>query len=236
MKFSLTGFLCAITLICCAAFLWSETTERQRAVDAIRRDGVVVSYVYPFAFPGDWRGTAYRGEPDSILQMDFFSDGPTAVYYTHTTTEICDNHVTRITEFRNLQLLLPINPRCQGNDCSELSEESLVRLGRLHKLRYLDLKGARLTPGVLRSWTELRKMEKLYLGHTNMSDDLLRFLPISPELDLLSLLGTQVTAEGIRELGELPRWTTVYLPKETVSSEDVGSLKLQFPYTDYKAY
>ncbi len=235
MKFSLKFFLCSIALVCIAASFWRELTARQRAVNALRDDGVYVSYVYPFSSPGDWRGSAYSGKPDSFAQLDFLSNGPAAVAFTQTTMEVRDDHIANIAEFHNLECLLPINPRIDGNDCSELSEASLLKLGSLHKLRYLDLEGATLTRRVLSSWVHLREVEQLHLMNTNMSDELIRDLPISPKLKVLNLTGTQVTADGLRELGELPHWTTVTLPKETVSDEDIRSLKLQFPYTEYTA-
>jgi hypothetical protein len=235
VKFSLKFFLCAIALVCVGAFLWRELTARQRAVNALRNDGVDVSYVYPFSSPGDWRGIAHRSAPDSFAQWDFLSDGPVTVVFTHTSTKVRDDHVANIAKFHNLECLLPINPRIDGNDSSELSEASLLKLGGLHTLRYLDIEGATLTRRVLRSWVHLREVEQLYLMNTNMSDELIRDLPISPKLKVLGLTGTRVTANGIRELGELPHWTTVTLPKENVSDEDIRSLKLQFPYTEYTA-
>ena len=95
------------TLVGCGILAWQKATQRQHAIDYLRKRNVVVNYVDPFS-SGNWRGSAYQGKPphadgrlNQLFGPDFGSGGPRAVGFNNTAKPITDSDMVKwSTDFR----------------------------------------------------------------------------------------------------------------------------------------
>lgn len=103
----------------------------------------------------------------------------------------------------------------------------------LDVVTWLDLSGHTLDDALLQSLETMPRLTRLTLANAGgVDDDALERLANIDTLDRLNLIGTDVTAAGLRALRDCPNLTEIYLWRAAVSDADIETLRPDFPHTD----
>jgi hypothetical protein len=113
---------------------------------------------------------------------------------------------------------------------SKITDKDLQLLLPLKKqLIILKLSNAPVTNAAMPVIGNLAALRKLYLDHTNITDEGLVHLQKLQQLQYLNLVGTPVTINGLKALQPLKELKTIYLYQTRISSNDWGAVQKLFP-------
>ncbi|MGH7139551.1 MAG: hypothetical protein ACREHD_27715, partial [Pirellulales bacterium] len=118
-----------------------------------------------------------------------------------------------------------------GGTMTSIAAESLASLGRLEKLKHLNLERASALvhemhrgPRLIRDLPRLAQLQTLNLDYAEVGDDDLRRLSAFPRLRSLSLAATDVTRTGLARLAPLEALEELAIDGEMVSAAGLKSL------------
>jgi hypothetical protein len=118
---------------------------------------------------------------------------------------------------------------CRLTGGIQITDLGLSKLGKLKKLRSLDLSGARLTPAGLKT-LEALPLERLSLWNcTALDDSAAPILAKIPQLTNLDLSYTSVGDATLKQLARLPQLKLLYLTDTKVTPEAVEAFRKQKP-------
>jgi hypothetical protein len=163
---------------CWLGWYVGSVREQQRAVDAIKRAGGVVSY--------DWNWGNYN--PDLL---DFSGRRRPSKWLLR---RVGIDYVANV-RYVGLELEPRGGKRTAGAD-----NPTLMRLGCLHHLKFLNLSGRAITDAGLPHLRHLKRLRQLELSHTPISDAGLAHLRGLTALRHLGIEGTRVTDAMVLEL------------------------------------
>ena len=110
---------------------------------------------------------------------------------------------------------------------TELTDEGLVHLTYLPDLRWLNLRGTKVTDAGMATLAQCAGLTRLHLEKTGVGDAGLEQLKSLPELEYLNLYGTPVTDGGLAHLAEIKTLKKLYLWQSQVRPR--GSLVCERP-------
>lgn len=103
----------------------------------------------------------------------------------------------------------------------------------LDVVTWLDLSGHTLDEGLLQSLETMTRLTSLTLANAGgIDDDALEQLANIETLYRLNLIGTDVSAAGLRALSDCPNLSEIYLWRTAVTGADIEELRADFPNTD----
>jgi len=111
----------------------------------------------------------------------------------------------------------------------QVGDDVLERIGRLRKLKRLALDDSAVTDVGLKHLTGLTRLWGLELNGTQVTDEGLLALRGLPNLTWLGLNGTQVTDEGLQTLRGLPNLGWLELHDTNVTSQGIKELQEALP-------
>lgn len=148
----------------------------------------------------------------------------------------CSSVLSAISRMPNLNAL--------GIEGATLRPEHIRRIGQINGLRHLQLDRSSFSVRDESFTTILPKIHTLSLRFTSVSDDDLKIVITAPLLEDIDISGTEVTANGLRDLWQMPKLKRLHcqdlqfendsLAGVTATSSLVG-LHLG-PASDYEAY
>lgn len=108
---------------------------------------------------------------------------------------------------------------------TEVTDETLVAVGKLSQLQQLDLRDGSISDAGLAHLTELKQLKALRLsgksGDTNVTDDGMKFVAQLPNLKLLSLDSLWVSEIGLSELRGMANLQELYMAETTIADEAI---------------
>lgn len=119
------------------------------------------------------------------------------------------------------QLSSPVSVNANG---TALRDEDLQRLIGWNRLEFLSLRRTKVTDAGLRTISEIRGLQGLFLTETAVTDEGLAHFAGMPELLALELSKTRVTDDGIRVLGGLRKLQHLELAGTEVSGEGLAAI------------
>jgi len=120
---------------------------------------------------------------------------------------------------------------CKVTGGLQLTDLGLAKLGKLTKLRRLNMSGAHLTPAGLKVLAGL-PIERLSLWNIDaLNDSAAAVLVEIPTLTSLDLSLTSVTDKGMQTLAKLPNLKTMYLTETKVTPKAVEAFQKTNPKT-----
>lgn len=115
-------------------------------------------------------------------------------------------------------------------NASAVTPEAGAALRTLHDhVAWLKMPGMSLNDTVLQWIAGFENLTRLSLDHSNANDAALAYLPALKKLVYLNLVGTKVSAEGARNLEQLPALRQVYLYGTAVTTADSAALAAAMP-------
>jgi internalin A len=125
----------------------------------------------------------------------------------------------------------PGGGNCKVTGGIQVTDLGLAKLGRLTKLRRLNLSGARLTPAGLKVLAGM-PLERLSLWNCQALDDAAAgVLAEIPTLTYLDLSLTKVSDAGLQVLAKLPNLKALYLTETKVTPQAVDAFQKANPKT-----
>jgi internalin A len=125
----------------------------------------------------------------------------------------------------------PGGGNCKVTGGLQITDLGLAKLGRLTKLRQLNVSGARLTPAGLKVLAAL-PLERLSLWNCDALDDAAAsVLAEIPTLTNLDLSLTKVSDKGLQALAKLPNLKVLYLTETKVTPQAVEAFQKSNPKT-----
>ena len=97
------------------------------------------------------------------------------------------------------------------SECRLVSREGLALIGKLTKLRTLELWETKLNDEALAALSALVNLEELNLEATDITNESVPTLLKFQNLARLNIAGTQLDDDGIKELAKLPKLTWLNL-------------------------
>ena len=120
---------------------------------------------------------------------------------------------------------------CKPTGGLQLTDLGLAKLGKLRKLRRLNMSGARLTPAGLKVLAGL-PLERLSLWNIEALDDAAATVLVEiPTLTNIDLSLTSLTDKGLQTLAKLPNLKTLYLTETKVTPKAVEAFQKTNPKT-----
>ena len=77
----------------------------------------------------------------------------------------------------------------------------------------------------LSNLSKFKKIEKLWLDHTGISDNTLKLVKTLENLEYLNIVGTNSTANGLRGLMQMPKLKMIYANGTKITEEEIYALK-----------
>lgn len=112
----------------------------------------------------------------------------------------------------------------------EISERTVGLLQQIRKqLVWLKLGYASLTENSWKLIGQCTNLTRLQVDHTNLTDASVQYLSFLQHLQYLNLVGTKVTAQGLRPLKGLAQLESLYLGQTLVKGNDITALQKVFP-------
>ena len=144
--------------------------------------------------------------------------------------------LTNLKNLRNIKFI-PISWRIFGSkEKLDIRDEGMIHLGKLSKLRSLDLSYSKITDRGLLHLIKLRNLRKIYLRQTQVSNKGLKSLKNFRHLRILDLSGTNISDRGLAYLKKLPHLRVLDLSNTNISNKGLACLaELQNLY-DLKLY
>ncbi len=107
----------------------------------------------------------------------------------------------------------------------KLPVDFLARLSALPEIEFLGLENTVISDSDWHNISKFRKLQILYLGHSNLSDDGVKHLSQLPELDTLSMGDTkEITDAAIPFISKLPKLTNLKLGSTKISDHGLRTL------------
>lgn len=212
-QISLRGFLILITLFGVALGLYIRRVSIQKStISAIKKHGGRIVYrsgEYGMETPPAW--AMWFGE-DSF---DYFF----SIYGVHLSeTEIDDAELDRL--MPNLTGISDLNL-----DRTKISDRGLRQIGLLQNLQFIGLNETRLVgDDSMESIANLKKIEQVYLWHTQVSDRGAIALAKLPELESLVAGGTKISDKGIAAFEGSPKMRSMVLQWCPISDNALRSI------------
>ena len=120
---------------------------------------------------------------------------------------------------------------CKPTGGQQLTDLGLAKLGKLTKLRRLNMSGAHLTPAGLKVLAGL-PLERVSLWNIDaLNDAAATVLAEIPTLTNIDLSLTSVTDKGLQTLAKLPNLKVLYLTETKVTPKAVDAFKKTNPKT-----
>ena len=110
-----------------------------------------------------------------------------------------------------------------------IDDAGLVHLPAVQNLRWLNLRGTKITDAGLVSVGQCGLLTRLHLEKTAIGDAGLEHLKPLQQLEYLNLYGTAVTDAGLVHLAELKALKKVYLWQTQVTPEGAAKLREALP-------
>jgi Leucine-rich repeat (LRR) protein len=124
----------------------------------------------------------------------------------------------------------PGGGNCRVAGGIQVSDLGLAKLGKLKKLRRLDVSGAQITPAGLKVLQGLPQLERLSLWNCAALDDsAAKTLAAMPSLVNLDVSYTLMGDEALQSLAALPRLKHLYLTETKVTPEAVEAFRKKKP-------
>lgn len=206
LRFSLRTFLIATALLSlvlgwCSSIILH--TRNQRAIVArLRAMEAHVNYDQPFNYqpgPGSWLGRFLFGQ-DAYSHV-------TTVYFTSVQDDETVALLKRLPQLRELSL---------GR--SQVTDATLAHVLQMPQLEELRLGKTSVTPAGLAQLQKLPRLQTLAIGD-NMEDAMLAGLPALTNVRVLSLNHMQVTAAGLKSIGEMTNLRQLHISAQAQFDE-----------------
>ena len=112
---------------------------------------------------------------------------------------------------------------------TELNDEGLGHLTYLPELRWLNLRGTKVTDAGMATLAQCVSLTRLHLEKTAVGDAGVAQLKPLTQLEYLNLYGTPLTDAGLASLAEMTSLKKLYLWQTQVTAEGVARLREALP-------
>ena len=125
----------------------------------------------------------------------------------------------------------PGGGNCRLTGGLQITDLGVAKLGKLKKLRRLDLSGARLTPEAIQILQGLPLEHLSVWACLTLDNAAAEALARIPTLTMLDVSYTKIDDEGLQQLAKLPNLKQLYLTETAVTPEAVEAFRKQHPKT-----
>jgi uncharacterized membrane protein/mono/diheme cytochrome c family protein len=94
---------------------------------------------------------------------------------------------------------------------------------------WLKLGRTKITDAGMQDISKLKKLSRIHIEHTAISDKGLKLLSGLPYLEYINLIGTKVTDEGLRDIAPMKSLRSIYVWKTATSDSGIVNLKKSNP-------